>query len=42
MSVAFAGTRGQIGDVVQVVGFAGTALMGDGGVLMVLNPKELL
>jgi len=22
--------------------FAGTALMGDGGVLMVLNPKELL
>jgi two-component system chemotaxis sensor kinase CheA len=23
-------------------GFAGTALMGDGGVLMVLNPKELL
>jgi len=25
-----------------LVGFAGTALMGDGGVLMVLNPKELL
>jgi two-component system chemotaxis sensor kinase CheA len=25
-----------------LTGFAGTALMGDGGVLMVLNPKELL
>ncbi|MEY2839756.1 MAG: hypothetical protein RJB60_2055, partial [Pseudomonadota bacterium] len=25
-----------------LTGFAGTALMGDGSVLMVLNPKELL
>ena len=25
-----------------ITGFAGTALMGDGSVLMILNPKELL
>jgi two-component system chemotaxis sensor kinase CheA len=25
-----------------LTGFAGTALMGDGSVLMILNPKELL
>jgi two-component system chemotaxis sensor kinase CheA len=30
------------GVLAGLVGFAGTALMGDGGVLMVLNPKELL
>uniref|UniRef100_UPI001834D588 chemotaxis protein CheA n=1 Tax=Methylibium sp. TaxID=2067992 RepID=UPI001834D588 len=30
------------GVLAGLTGFAGTALMGDGGVLMVLNPKELL
>ncbi|MCY7307395.1 MAG: chemotaxis protein CheW, partial [Rhodoferax sp.] len=30
------------GVLAGLIGFAGTALMGDGGVLMVLNPKELL
>ena len=30
------------GVLAGLVGFAGTALMGDGGVLMVINPKELL
>jgi len=30
------------GVLAGLVGFAGTALMGDGGVLMILNPKELL
>jgi len=30
------------GVLAGLVGFAGTALMGDGGVLMVLDPKELL
>jgi two-component system, chemotaxis family, sensor kinase CheA len=30
------------GVLAGLVGFAGTALMGDGGVLMVLNPRELL
>jgi two-component system chemotaxis sensor kinase CheA len=30
------------GVLVGITGFAGTALMGDGSVLMILNPKELL
>ncbi|MCW7541926.1 chemotaxis protein CheA, partial [Aquabacterium sp. A7-Y] len=30
------------GVLAGMTGFAGTALMGDGGVLMILNPKELL
>jgi two-component system chemotaxis sensor kinase CheA len=30
------------GVLAGLTGFAGSALMGDGGVLMVLNPKELL
>jgi two-component system chemotaxis sensor kinase CheA len=30
------------GVLAGLTGFAGTALMGDGGVLMVINPKELL
>ncbi len=30
------------GVLAGLTGFAGTALMGDGSVLMVLNPKELL
>jgi two-component system chemotaxis sensor kinase CheA len=30
------------GVLAGLIGFSGTALMGDGGVLMVLNPKELL
>lgn len=30
------------GVLAGLTGFAGTALMGDGGVLMILNPKELL
>jgi len=30
------------GVIAGITGFAGTALMGDGSVLMVLNPKELL
>jgi two-component system chemotaxis sensor kinase CheA len=25
-----------------ITGFAGTALMGDGSVLMILNPREML
>jgi two-component system, chemotaxis family, sensor kinase CheA len=29
------------GVLAGLIGFAGTALMGDGGVLMVLNPREL-
>ncbi len=30
------------GVLAGIIGFAGTALMGDGSVLMILNPKELL
>ncbi len=30
------------GVLAGITGFAGTALMGDGSVLMILNPKELL
>jgi two-component system chemotaxis sensor kinase CheA len=30
------------GVLTGITGFAGTALMGDGSVLMILNPKELL
>jgi two-component system chemotaxis sensor kinase CheA len=30
------------GVLASITGFAGTALMGDGSVLMILNPKELL
>ena len=29
------------GVLAGITGFAGTALMGDGSVLMILNPKEL-
>ncbi len=30
------------GVLAGLTGFAGTALMGDGSVLMILNPKELI
>lgn len=30
------------GVLAGITGFAGTALMGDGSVLMILNPKELV
>jgi len=30
------------GVLTGITGFAGTALMGDGSVLMILNPKELM